>query len=116
MKKVASKKKHEKRKEKEKKKSIEKNSKKNKFLPVEAPQFNIPQQFLAGMNEFCEGGYVLIIGGKGGDPQIYSHFDNIAYRLGFIKFCADYFDKLDSDNTERLMRFVDNQNGQPQQL
>lgn len=114
MKKVAAKKKHDKRKGKKGKKFIEKNSKKNKFLPVETPQFRLPEQFLTSLNEFCEGGFVLVIGGKGGDPQIYSHFDNIAYRLGFLKFCADYFDKLDGDNTERLMRFVDNQNGQPQ--
>ncbi len=113
MKKVASKKKQDKLKRKKEKNRIKKNSKKNKFLPVDSTPFRLPQQFLNSLNEFSEGGFVLVIGGKGGDPQIYSNFDNVAYRLGLLKFCADYFDKLDADNTERLMRFVDSQNGQP---
>jgi hypothetical protein len=88
------------------KKPIVKNSRPNKKLAIRKDKFVIPEQFLNTLEEFSNGGFILIIGNEAGEPQAYSHFDGGIQGMGLAKFGKDYFTKLDRQFTETIDEYA----------
>jgi len=57
--------------------------------------FKIPDSFFSQLNEFTNGGFLLITINDEGNPSVCSQFDNSIIALGMRKFALDYFKTMD---------------------
>ncbi len=52
--------------------------------------FVIPPAFLNQLNEFSQGGFILITGSENNEPQVYFRFDGSIQAVGLFNFAASY--------------------------
>ncbi len=88
-------------------KRIFKNSQPNKGLPLKNTQFELPESFLAQLNEYCKNGYVLILGNATGEPEVYADFDGAVPAMGICKFGKDYFKKVDKKFSRIVQEYAE---------
>lgn len=64
------------------------------FVPKFSKEFDMPDAFLAQLNEFCGGGFALVLLDNHGEPQIYAHSDNPAQAVALQAFACNYFNNM----------------------
>ncbi len=76
------------------KKKIQKNSGPMVKIPVKKDRFVIPESFLTSLDEYSDGGYVLIMSSPHGEPEVYAAFDDSVTGMGLCKFGKQYFKRV----------------------
>ncbi len=86
-----------------KKTIIKKNSRPNP-LPIDKNTFEIPEGILTQLDEFTEGGFILIAApAGGGPPDVISHFDSVTTMYGLHGYAKEYF----ADCSKRMSQMTD---------
>lgn len=69
--------------------------------PEDKEDFVIPEKFLKQLQEFSNGGFILMTFSSEGNPIIHFQVDTVKDRLALESTLFSYADKLDNDRYER---------------
>lgn len=85
---------------------MKKNSGPKTDVKEKKKEFIIPPSLFSQLNEYSNGGFLLVILNEAGEPELYRKFDSSIHQIGVQKWTLDYLQASDIAQSERLQEII----------